>query len=154
MEVKLRIRTPEGLAQGYGETTENISINNFEKKIIRKLILSKGKIKEEYVNENKSEIFWVVDIHARHYGSMVRNVSMFSSLMQGILNNKLMNGIMNRVAKSQEDVKAVKKLLTKGTTIEIVKMATQQELDEAGKTFWQRVKEKFKKSEEVEEDGD
>lgn len=144
MEVKIKITTPKGMAKGFNN--EKMDFWNFDKKFIKKLLLSTAKVKEEYVNEDASQIFWVVEVSAKDFASLGKRVAMYDGLVRGVFQSKLVQSALKRMADKPEDVKEIERMLKRGTKIEIIKEATLREMDDYGKSFWQRMKDKFKKT--------
>ena len=135
MKTKIIIKTPAGQAAG-------------TMKKIKPLIIGFKKVKiETYVNDNDDEMVWDIEGSVRDIISINKNVSMFDSLIKTIFNNKM---VQKKAAKhlTEEDQKKLKDMLLNQTTCEVIKEATAQELVEANKTRWQRMKETFTKKED------
>lgn len=124
MEIKLKIATPEG----YAEST----LKRVDFKLL--LLPFRVKIKEEYVNKKGDEIIWLLDVPADKYHKLLKRVAGYDAMLGAVL----LNPVLQKVMKPGEDQK-VQDLLAR-TKIEVIKKATADELVEAGKTRWQRIK--------------
>jgi len=131
MELKIRIRTPKGQAKGT------------EKKLRPILIGNKG-LHEVWTNEEDNEIYWVIQTDIRHAMKINRNISTYDLIIKGVFKNKLMKKVTNKQL-SPEDKTQLEDMLTNQTKVDIIKEATAQEMTENNKTFWEKIKEKFKK---------
>jgi len=133
MEIKIQINTPKGAAE------------KTAKRIEPYILGSKKKIKHDiYINEEDSCIIWDVEGEPRKLQSINKNVAMYDKLVVNILNNKLVKKAFSKDW-SAEEWGEFENLLKNHTTINIVKRATAEELVEYYKTWWDRVKETFKK---------
>ena len=131
MEIKIQIKTPAGEA----EKTE---------KRIKPFLLGKTKLKESYINSDSSQLIWVIEAPVRKVLSIQRNVSRFETTISSILQSK---AVKKTIVKhlNNKDQHSLKKMLTDQTEVTILKVATAEELVEANKTFWQKIKETFNK---------
>lgn len=128
MELKLRIKTPPSRA-GFMQDTVGV----FLKLGVRP--------KETYINEDKSELVWLIDTDPRRYVDICKKVALFDSITKNILANKH----VRKLADNQHVIDEVEKMCKEQTEIEVIKDATAQELVDANKTWLQRVKETWKK---------
>lgn len=132
MELKIKIKTAKGSAKITSER-------------IKALIIGGKKVKHDiYVNKADNMIVWNVEGSVRDCLSINRNVNMFDKTMKGILNSK----VVRMAARKDFDDKQMKEfndLIKNETSVEIVKKATAEELVEANKTWWQKIKETFVK---------
>jgi len=126
MELKIRIRTPKGQAA------------KAEKKI-RAFILGFKKPDSVFVNEDDTEIIWAMQGSVRKIMKIQKNVSKFNSTMGILIQNKH----IKKLADKKGDIDTLKEM-TEATTIEVIKQATQQEIDDNGKSWFQRIKETFR----------
>lgn len=133
MELKIKITVPVGYA-----TSKNKDF--FEMRMIKKMMFAKAKIKEEYTNEEGSEMFWVVEVNARNYLGVARNIEMFNSIVSGVFANKHSKKALKRLSNSPEDYDKVTDMMKTGTKIEIVKQATAAEIFDAQRSNWTRTK--------------
>lgn len=138
MEVKIKVTTPKGAAKGFSYTKGEAHMQ-----FIRKCMLLGSKIKEEYINEEGSEIYWLVEVHSRKYPRLIKSVTMFDQIVHNTFNNRLVNHGIKKMADSEEDYLEMKEMISDGTKVEIITNATANELIEANNTFWQNIKEKF-----------
>lgn len=144
MDLRIKITTPPGMAQGFSK--------NLTLKVIKKILIGKGHIKEEYIDTTNTEIFWLVDVHARHYNNTLRKISAYRQSAEVVFENKMARKMINKMADKPEDVVALRKMIVDGTTVEYVTGATANEILEGSKSFWQKMKEKFFKSKPITED--
>lgn len=106
LRIRISIRTPKGYALSTA-------------KRLRPYIIGARRIKNEvWANRADNHIIWVVDAEAKDYLAIVRNVSLYDTLVKGALSNKL----LQRAAKlSDADKKELDKMLHEDTRITIVK---------------------------------
>ena len=136
MKVKIEIKTPKGSAK----STE-FKISPF---IIGELTKKKVKM-DSYVNDDDDTIYWEIEGEARYLLKISRNVALYELMINKVLDNKLMKTTMRKNL-NQEQEKELKDMLQNQTKVKVIKEATAEELVEVNKTFWQSMKEKFKKS--------
>jgi len=135
MKTKIKITTPRGNARGT------------EKKI-KKFIFGLKRVKlDTYVNDADNELYWEVEGKVRDIMKINKNVLLFTKMMQGALDNKLMKKTLRKKL-SQEDEEELKNMLLNQTSCEIIKEATAEEYVEGTMTFWERVKSKFTRTSE------
>lgn len=137
MKVKIEIRTPKGNAR------------DTERKIMPILIgeLTKKKINiESYSNEEDDTIYWDIEGEARAIFKIIKNVYMYDHVIKNVFENKLMVKTIRQKLLKKEDEAILKEMLKNQTKVNIIKEATAAEMVEMNKTFWQRMKEKFKKN--------
>jgi len=141
MELKILVRTPKGQAKG-------------TQKKLQPFLLGIRKIKETYVNDEDSEMVWLVETTPRDMIKISRNVALYANLIQMIFQNKTMQKFIgSKISNiSKEQQAELKDMLENQTTVEIVKNATAQEMVEANKTWWQKVKETFKRNDSEPQD--
>lgn len=136
LTTKILIKTPVGYA------------TKIEQKI-RPFLLGKNKPKEFYTNETDSEIIWIVEAEANKIYKINRNISLYSNIVNGAFNNKIVQKTINK--KFTDDQKQeVKDMLFNQTTVTVLdtkklEEATAEEIIESNKSIWTKVKEKFKK---------
>ena len=131
MELKIKVTTPKGQAKAT------------EKKL-RPFLLGGRKINAVWTNEDDNEIYWEIHTDIRNAMKIQRNVSMYDSTIKSIFEHKLVKK-MSEKKLSLEDNAQLKDMLANQTSIEIIKASTAEELIEDNKTFWQKIKEKFKR---------
>ena len=137
MKVKIEIRTPKGNAK------------DTERKIMPILIgeLIKKKVKiESYSNDEDDTIYWDIEGEARSVFKIIKNVHMYDHVIKNVFENKLMVKTIRQKLLKKEDEAILKEMLKNQTKVNIIKEATAAEMVELNKTFWQRMKEKFKKN--------
>jgi len=143
MELKVQIKTPPGQAKDF--TTQK------HMKLLKKIMLRKSKIIEQYVGDNDSTIYWVVEVSAKNYQAVIKNLMMYNTIVKTFFSVKTVKQLIRKLADSEEDYQTVKKMIESGTEIEIIKKATAEEMIDVNTTWWDRVKKTFKRK-KVEED--
>lgn len=133
MKVKAIIKTPKGQAK----KTEG-RIQNFI------LGLKKFKSFKSYVNADDSEILWEIEDSPRTIIKISRNMALFDSIMSGVLNSRIVQKTL-RKRLDGEDEQTLKDMLLKQTKLEVIKEATAEEIVDSNKSFWEKLKEKFKR---------
>lgn len=128
MEIKIKIKTPPGQAL-------------FTQHSVGMLILGTTKTKETYVNDDKSELIWVIDAPIRKIMDITRKIGMFNAYLKVVLTNPK----VRKLADGQDVLNKVDAMLMENTKIEIIREADAHELVEANETFWDRVKNKWNK---------
>lgn len=138
MKLKIQIKTPKGRA-----TSTEKKLRPFLLGISRKDVKSC----ETYVSEEDNTIIWDIEATIKKCLKIQKNVSRFDFLITGILENKRMKKrIRSKLTEEQET--ELKDMLVNHTSCEVIKEATLQEMVEENKTWWEKVKEKFKKKKE------
>ena len=94
--------------------------------------------------EEDDEIIWEVEGNIREVMRVHRNLALFDKFVKGILDNKLMKKTM-RSKLGEDDEKYLTDMLKNHTHIEVIKKASAEEIMEDGKSWWTKVKEKFKR---------
>lgn len=131
MEIKIRIKTPKGHAKKVEQR-------------LRHVLLGNNKPKEMFTNQDDDELYWVVELPIRKALRVQKNIAAFDTIINSIFNSKLLKKhvIDKRMLPGQKE--ELKKMLLEHTEIEVIKKATADEIID-NKTFWERVKEKFKR---------
>jgi len=135
MEIKISVKTPKGQALG------------LEKKFRPFIIGSKKKLLNTWVSPDDDEVIWDVEGSVREILKIQNNLARFDQFVRGAMDNKLMRKTMQKTL-SKQDAKDLEEMIMNQTDVSTIKRATAEELVEAGKTWWQRTKEKFTKVEE------
>ena len=133
MEAKILIKTPKGQAI------------KTEKKLRKWIVKDKSMIHETYASPEDDQIVWVIRGNIRKVMGVCKRVSIFEWTMKTAFNSGAVRKHLKRegLKKEREMLGEVKEMLTDQTTVEIIKQATAEELDEYGKSWWQRIKERF-----------
>lgn len=131
MQTKIIIRTPKGHAK------------KMEKRL-RPYLLGKNSPHSIFVNDDDNELVWEVEAEYKRILKINRNVSLFDSILKGAFNSKAVKKAVQKKL-SLEDQAQLNDMLFNHTTVEIIKEATAQEIVDANKSWWQNVKEKWKK---------
>lgn len=133
MNIRLRVKTPPG----HAETVE---------KQLRVFLL--GRLKkpaDTWVSPDASEFYWAADTDIKTYFRISRNARLFQMLAGGTLDQIEKRTWIKKMAQvTGETINGARRLIEE-TEVEVVKNATAEELDEAGKSFWTRMKERFRK---------
>jgi 4-hydroxy-3-methylbut-2-en-1-yl diphosphate synthase IspG/GcpE len=132
--IKIRITTPKGQASAT------------QKRLQPFLIGSKKKLVafNTYINEDDSELYWEIETELRRAMKITRNAGMYKEMIQAVLGNKT----VAKLIESPEQKQELTNMLNDQTKIEVLKEADANELVEYNKTFWQRIKDKWKKTKE------
>lgn len=134
MEVKIRIQTVPGEA------------NKVQKRMIKFFKLGNVKNSEVFINDNDSEILWVVEDSFRKIMGIQQRVLMWDQLMTQVLDNKYLKKIAKKKL-SDEDMANLKDMLENQTNVEIIKPATEKEtikILQKNDSWWEKIKHKFK----------
>ena len=131
MKTRIKIAVPHGQARG------------MEKKL-RPYILGKNNPHSVYINDSESELIWEVESDVKAILKINRNVALFDSIIQQAFSSKMVKRIVKKKL-SIEDQKELEDMLFNHTRVEVIQEATAQEIVESNKTWWQKMKEKFKK---------
>jgi hypothetical protein len=116
--IKILIKTPSG----YAKSTEY--------KLRPFLIGRKGKIHKILTNDLDNQILWIVDAQPRQYHKIIKNVTVYKTMISKIMQNKT----IQKVAKITADQKKeLNNMLTDQTEIDVIK-----EKD------WEEIKKEFK----------
>lgn len=137
MELKIKIQTPKGQATGT------------EKKFRPFIIGSKKKIHKTYVSPEDDIIIWDVNASIKETMRITKNLAMFDRFIHKTLDSKVMKKTLRKKL-TPEGEKELTEMLMNHTNIEIIKKATAEEIVENNKTWWQKMKEKFKRIDEDE----
>lgn len=135
MRIRLEVKTPPGQASGT------------ERKL-RFFIL--GKLKKPpttYTSPADDLFYWEHDVTVRDYYRIGRNVTLFNQNMAAALENRAVKKSLKHLTDRPEDLETLRRYFTEGTEVRIIKEATAEEIIEGNKTFWQRVKDTFKRTE-------
>jgi hypothetical protein len=83
--------------------------------------------------------------------SVHKNVATFHNLANTILQNKILQRTLkgSHFGATEEQLAQLQDMLTNGTTMEVIKKATLEELADNNLSLWQRIKNKFKKTTSV-----
>ena len=135
MKTKIRIKTAQGQAAGTNRK-------------IKPFIIGFKKVKlDTYVNKKDDTIVWDIEGSYRDVMKIWKNVNTFASIIRGVLDSKMMKKTMRKKL-SPEDEEILKKMLTEQTSIKVIKQAEVEEMDEFGKSWFQRIRESFVKKKE------
>jgi len=132
MELKILITTPKGAAT----KTE---------RQIRPYIIGKNKVNVDlYISPEDDQIVWHMTGNVRECMKAQKNVQLFDVIIKRIFENKIIQRFVDK-----EDIPELENMLKNHTTVEVIKKATEQELQQEEEyknmTWWQKIKSKFKK---------
>lgn len=131
MQLRIVVSTPPGKAK----STEAQ---------LRLILLKLKKPLSTGVNQENSQFYWELDCNITQYSKLTKNVINFQKLAGLVIDAKVFQKAVKQFGgATPEDIKIVREMIMQGTTIDIIKNATAQELVEANKTFWQKLKERF-----------
>lgn len=137
MIIKLKIQTPQGQAQA--------TINRL-KSFLK--FLNRAKI-ETWVNDDDSIIYIQVDGNTRQVAQLMKTVSLFQKLPAMLVSQRLGRKFIKAHPEFHEvtdkDFDAVLEMFENGTSLEILKQATAEEIQEDNLTLWDKIKRTFKK---------
>lgn len=130
MRVIFSVKTPRGEA------------SKTQKKI-RGLIIGFKKVSvETHINDDDSELIWIVDGRAVDIYKINRNLSMFDYVIKNIFSSSLMKKYgLDKLPKNE--LEELKELLEKQTSVKVIKF--ESGTDENYETFYQKLKNKFKR---------
>lgn len=129
MKLKIHIRTPKGQATGT------------EKKL-RPFILGKKKAHQLWVNKDDNQIVWEIEGTVRECLKINKNVARFDFITRKVFDSKMLKKTLRKKLEPGQE-EELKDMLLNQTSVEVVKEATAQEMVEANKTWWEKVKETF-----------
>lgn len=132
MEIKISIQTPKGEAKKSQERLKPF------------LLGRRIHAKESYVNEENSTVYWVVEAGVRDIVRIRKNIDKFDAVMRKVLDQKKIKQTIQEKLTS-EDQENLREMLKQHTKVEVITKATAEELVEADKSFWQRMKDRFKR---------
>jgi len=132
MKVKILITTAPGQA----------AKNEF---VMRKVIAGIKKFRrfEMYLSKKDDRIIWEIEDNPKRILGITRKVAMFETLIKMAMNTYIVKKMAKRL--TPDDKKVWEQMLKEQTKVEIIKEATAEELVEGNKTYWTKLKEKFKK---------
>ena len=97
---------------------------------------------ETFISPGDDEVAWEVEGDPRCVIKMKNNIAKFDMMMGWALKSKMVRKMaMSNL--SNDELQALDDMLMRQTTIEIIHEATAEELVEANKSFWQRIKDKW-----------
>lgn len=132
MRVIFKVRTPKGQAS---KTNDKI----------KKLIIGFNKVQATtYINDDDNEIIWEVTGGIKQIFNIQKNVARFDIIMKNIFENKMMKKFGASQLKKDE-LEELEDMLRNQTTVEIIKEATLQEVNEYNETVLDKVKKSWKK---------
>lgn len=108
MRIRIEIKTPKGQAIGTS------------KKLKPFIIGFRKTSNQVYANKADDTIIWIVDGTIKDCLAIQRNLTLFSQLINGVLGNKMVQGVAKL---SKEDKKELDDMLHNQTTIRVIKLA-------------------------------
>jgi len=140
-KVKIKITTPKGNAKG-----TLILLNTL-------FNFSTGGTFNKYCNEEDTMIILEFSGNYKQYSKVLQRISVFQKLPSAILENKQALWLINvRFPEcTKEDINKIKDMFENGTTIERMNTEELNKIieikDNEKKTFWETIKDKFRKVE-------
>ena len=112
MQMKIKIKTPNGLAQDFTKGRRYAFICK---------LLGVRSLKGDTITVNKENnmLLWEFDADYKRYSSIIRNVALYDRLITGIFQSKMLQRVLSRYP--LEDREELKHMLTNMTSIEVVK---------------------------------
>jgi hypothetical protein len=135
MKIRIKIRTPKGQAEKLLPKLKPFLLGINRKQI---------KKSEAWVNDNGDEMYLEIEGSLRKVMDIQRNMTFFDTVMKYGMKSKKIRKLAGFKSDDKKE-KEIDKLLENHTKIEIIKNTTANEIVEANKTFWQRMKENFRK---------
>lgn len=132
MEVKILINTPVGCAS---KTSNKIKMFLFGKK---------KAIKNVYINDEDSQMVWEIEGDLKTIMSIQKNVSKYDVFVSMLLNSKLVKKAINKYMR-EDQKEEIEDMLKNQTEVMIIKDATEDEKTIYNTTWWDNIKDKFKK---------
>jgi hypothetical protein len=130
MELKILITTPKGCASK-------------KEKQIRPFVIGNNKLDIDlYVSPEDDQIVWHAKGDVRECMKAQRNVNLFDTIIKNIFKSKIIQKLVDK-----KDIPELKDMLQNHTKVEIIKKATEEELQELNSkmSWWDKVKSKFTK---------
>jgi len=132
MEIKILIRTPDGQA------------TKTERKLRPFLLGRTKKGHTVFVNKLDNKIVWVVNAPIHKIMNINKNIARFDIITRMIFDNKTFKKSL-RSKLTEEDEKTLKNMLLNHTKITVIKQATTDETEKYTTTWYEKIKNKFKK---------
>ncbi len=107
MKIKIKIKTPKGNAQA------------IEKKI-KFILLPRGLKHQLETTKEDDQIIWKVEDDPRKVMKLIRNVSMWDTIITGIFGSKLLRKVADRSLKDGS-VEDLEEMLVNHTSVEVIR---------------------------------
>jgi DNA primase len=133
MTTLIQIKTPKGLATRTAQQLKPFIIGAFYNK------------HKTWTSPEDDVIYWEVEDELKKIMNINANLSRFDTLIKGIFENKQIQKLTGQQI-SKEQITELKEMLANQTSIEIIKKQTREETTTEGTTWWQTIKQKFKKT--------
>jgi hypothetical protein len=91
----------------------------------------------------EDSFYWELDASVKAYLNMQKRIMLFGQMCSGLMDAKLFIKAAKSLGSSKEDIEKVRKMLVKGTRVDIIKNATAEEFVEGTTTYWEKLKAKF-----------
>lgn len=136
MKVTIEIRTPKGQAKGTVKKMKGI------------FMIASGAKCDTYISPENDMFYMRLEGTPKQILDVQKRVYMFDNLIKGVFNNRTIKLALKKMAgMTKEQEIELKKLLDNQTKVSIIKEATLEEIQEDSKSFWTKIKERFKKDE-------
>jgi len=131
MKIKVQVKTPKGMATS--------SSGKLQKAILGFNIMRRIK-SECYVNDDDSIIYWDIDANYKTCIKIGKNVARFDSIAKMALDQKRVKKLLD-----EKGLAELEDMFKNQTKVSIIKNATAEEVEENNNSFWNNIKEKFRK---------
>lgn len=130
-DVRLRmvVRTPAGQGEG-------------SERRLRTFLLGMKRPAETGFKDDG--FYWEIETDVKGYIALQKKAVMFSSLAGGLASNKVFKGAATKLGATKQQLREVEDMLTNGTSIEVIKNATADEIVDGRTTWWEKFKMGFK----------
>lgn len=129
MKLRMVITTPKG--QGEGS----------EKRLRTFLLGMKRPVATGFKDDG---FYWEIETDVKGYVSLQKKALMFSQLAGGLAGNRVFKGAATKLGATKEQLREVEDMLKNGTSIEVIKNATAEEIVEGTTTWWEKFKARFR----------
>lgn len=134
MRLRIEVQTPPGQATGSERKLRAVFLGVLKRPA------------NTWTSPDDSTFYWEIDATPKEYIRVTKNVGRFQGAMSYLFDKKLFRKTIEGLANKKEDVEIVRGMLIDGTRLHIIKEATAEELQADGRTFWQKMKDTFKRT--------
>jgi hypothetical protein len=128
MIVRLLVKTPPGQAAG------------LERQLRLFLLAKITKVPDTYINPEGTEFAWVITCTPKKYIAVCRNSLLFQNIAGGALDAIERRKWLMKAASITGQTMSDTRAMFENTSIEVVKNATNEELDEQRRTWTEKIK--------------
>lgn len=131
MMLRMVITTPKGQAEG----TE---------RRLRTFLL--GMKRPSTTGYKDDSFYWEIETDFKGYVGLTKKAYMFNQLAAGVVGNKVFKGAATKLGATKQQLREVEDMLLNGTSIEIIKNATAEEIVEGTTSWWEKFKASFRRA--------